>query len=244
LLSLIKNELFKLFHSKKIYVFAIIITALAIIGSIAIKKQIPEPEISIHLIAQFMLMALMQAIMVIFSVILISDMITDEYKCGTLKLPMLHPISRLQYFSSKVISVVIITIIMLLYTMVISYILNLIVLGTGGTVNASEFLEVIKFYILSALPLLAFDMIIFFIAVNLSSGGAVIGLSLGLYFGLQIAGQLINGLDKYLITTYIPLFVDNAPKETLIQGLIAIGLYSTVFYLLSNLLFKRKDILE
>ena len=87
-------------------------------------------------------------------------------------------------------------------------------------------------------------MIIFFIAINLSSGVAFIGLSLGLYFALQIAGQLNQGLGKYLITTYIPLFADKAPKETLVEGLIAIGLYSIIFYLISHLLFKRKDILE
>ncbi len=244
MLSLIKNELFKIFHSKKIYVFGFIITAIAIIGSIAIKKNVSASEINIHLISQFMLMALMQSIMVIFSVVLISDMITDEYKCGTLKLPMLHPVSRLHYFAAKVISVFIITLLMLLYTLVISYILNLVVLGTGGAVKATEFLKVLRYYVLSTLPLLAFDMIIFFIAINLASGGAVIGLSLGLYFGLQIAGQLIQGLDKYLITTYITLFVNTTPKETLIEGLIAIGIYSFVFYLISNFIFKRKDILE
>ncbi|WBW99104.1 ABC transporter permease [Oceanirhabdus sp. W0125-5] len=244
MLSLIKNELFKLFHSKKIYVFAIIITALAILGSITMKKQMPAAEITLHIVPQFMLVAVMEAIMVIFSVVLISDMITDEYKCGTLKLPMLHPISRLQYFASKVISVVIITVLILLFTMVISYILNFIILGTGGALDVSEFLNVLKAYILSTLPLLAFDMIIFFIAINLSSGGAAIGLSLGLYFALEIAGQIIKGSGKYLITTYFTLFIDKAPKDTLIEGLIAIGLYSIVFFLISQIIFKRKDILE
>jgi len=114
LLSLIKNELYKLFHSKKIYVFGIIITALAILGTIAFKKNMPAADLNIHFVAKFMLSVMMESIITIFSVILISDMITDEYKCGTLKLPMLHPISRLQYFASKIISVTIITLLMLL----------------------------------------------------------------------------------------------------------------------------------
>lgn len=243
MLRLIQNELYKLFHSKKIYVFGFIITAIAVIASIALKKNPPE-VISINLIASYMLMANMQGIMVIFGVIVVSDMITDEYRSGTLKLPMIHPQTRIQYFGAKVISVAIITVLTLMFTMVISYLLNLIVLGTGGSIDMGEVLKVIRAYLLSALPLLAFNMVVFFIAINLSSPGAVIGLSLGLYFGLQIAGQILHDITKYLITSYFTLFLDKTTNSDLIEGLIIIGLYFIVFYLGSTILFKRKDILE
>lgn len=245
MLSLIKNELFKLFHSKKIYVFGIIITIFAVIFTIAAKK-FPDSitNININTIAEGMLQTMMGTIFQIFSIIIISDMITDEYRSGTLKLSMIHPVSRAQYFAAKVISLTIITLLMMIFTMVISYLLNIIVLGMGEPVSASAVFEVIKGYILSIIPLLGFDMIIFFIAIILSKGGAVIGLSIGLLFVFDIAGTFIKDIKDYMITNYFGLFTTNGQTTELTKSLIIVAAYIVVFYFLSNLLFKQKDILE
>jgi ABC-2 type transport system permease protein len=54
----------------------------------------------------------------IFISILIADIITDEYRSGTLKLPLIHPVSRRKLLNSKLFTILVTITVLLLFFLV------------------------------------------------------------------------------------------------------------------------------
>jgi ABC-type transport system involved in multi-copper enzyme maturation permease subunit len=222
------------------------ITLFAVLITIIAKKQAkPDTVFEISTVASGMLQMMSTGTFQIFGIIIIVDMFTDEYRNGTLKLSMIHPVYRQEYFGAKVIALIIMTLAMLIFTMIISYLLNIIVLGTGNVEVGTQVLNIIKIYLLSSLPQIGFYMIILLAAIIIPSSGAVVGLGVGLLFLLQIAGQFCESISDYLITSYFLIFIQHNPQgQKLIFTLAVIAAYIVIFYIASSIIFKKKDILE
>jgi len=255
MINILKNELFKLFVQKKIYIFMGLMFIMTLISALVFKFA----EIDIIISAQsFPLEALkmnIDMLLPIFITILIADMITDEYRAGTLKLPLIHPVSRKKLLNAKILTLIIASIILLLFLLIISYILGVIMFewGAGFTFNEITYSNVqgiwmtICSYFISVLPILAYGLIIILISLILTSSGAVVGIAIGILFAFSILIQVSEILRPYLLTYYFSFFamlLKNPLSMEIILGLFVIGVYSTIAYIASVRLFIKKDILS
>ncbi len=189
----------------------------------------------------------------IFSAILISDIITDEYRSGTLKLPLIHPVSRIKLLNAKIITILVILIVLSIFSLVISYVLGLTLLDWGDSfmLNGKVYstlngiLITVGSHLASIIPLLAFNLIIIMISLKLESSGTVVGAAVGLIFGFNILIQLSETIRPYVISyyfNYYPILLKNTlSKETLI-GLLVITGYGIGTYFVCLNLFNKKDI--
>lgn len=104
MLSLVKNELIKLFAGKKIYVFMLaIVLANSLIGVESLVGAIDIP-VNGQNVPILMLPTIVNILLPLFVIVLVAGMITDEYANGTLKLSLIHPVSRTSLLTAKLLA--------------------------------------------------------------------------------------------------------------------------------------------
>ena len=209
----------------------------------------------------------LSTIVVIYIVILLADIITDEYKNGTLKLVILRPVNRTKLMISKIAALLIGVFTLLMFTMVVSYIVGTIAFGWGESfkhavvlinkageietknisfTTAVGILYTIKAYLITILPYMAFGMLVFFFSIIFTSMGATIGASLGVWFVFSLVGQLIKEARPFVINNYFNFhsqFAGTIDKLEVFKSLGVIAVYFALFSVAGIMLFRKKDIL-
>ncbi len=263
MLRLVNNEISRMFAKKKMFIFILILLAFTLTLSIGIKSvqligNLPPEEVP-QMTGQDMPMALLAAgidfLLPVFLIILISDMFTEEYKNGTLKLPLLHPVSRQKVFLSKILALTIFVLILIVFQMITGYLVGTLFFEWGEGLNfinqvfepTKGILLTIQSYGMSMLPILAFGMLVTLLSILINNSGAVVGSSIGIVFIFNIAGQLSDKISPYLINTHFKWFINlfqQGVSKTVIFSLTIILIYALVFLSASLWSFKRKDIVN
>lgn len=189
----------------------------------------------------------------IFVIILVADMITDEYVTGTLKLNLLHPVSRTRFWFAKALSLLLAIGILLGFTLGSSLVIGTIIGGIGDSLKIAGhtfspipgLLATSAAFFSTAIPLWSYALLVMFFAIHLTSTGSVIGVGMGLYFFMAILGQVWGAGRPYLLNTYINIYgyVFTGQWKQVITGVLVILLYGGLGYLLGLYSFKRKDLL-
>ncbi|KUO50839.1 MAG: hypothetical protein APF76_01270 [Desulfitibacter sp. BRH_c19] len=262
--NLIKNEIYKIFKTKKIYVFMLVIFIYNFLPVLEqVTGAIEEADVVINgqNIAFYMLNFMITNIMPIFIIVSISDMITGEYVNGTLILPLTHSVSRIKLLTAKIIALFIPLAILLLFSLVLSYALGTAIFGWGdqfifqevdqplqsAVVYSTQEGIIVTFasYMLSIFPLLAFGMMIMLLALHFNSSGVTVGISIGLLIFLSILGSAVERLMPYLITNGFSLFkilyISRDMGEFIATSIVT-AVYAIAFFLASVYIFNKKDL--
>jgi ABC-2 type transport system permease protein len=228
MLPVIFNEMNKLFRSKKIFVFGLII----IIMSIGLATQFKTAKT----VFESDLQMLISLIIPVFSIYIIGDHISDDYKLGTLKLTMIQPVSRKEIIIGKAIFDLIALFLIMLFTFGLNVIICL-VLSKGITITILA--SILSKYLLTILPLFAFSTLIIFMATLINSGGALVAASFGVFIGMQILNGILREPNYIFITNYFDMFM----KDNInVVGIISSAGYIIIFLIAALLRFENKDI--
>jgi ABC-2 type transport system permease protein len=228
MLAVIFNEMNKLFRSKKIFVFGIIIT----IMSIGLATQFKTTDT----VFRSDLQMLISLIIPVFSVYIIGDHISDDYKLGTLKLTMIQPVSRKEILIGKALFNLIALFIVMFFTFGLNIIICLVLSKSiTAVILAHLFIE----YLLTILPLFAFSTLIIFLATLINSGGALVAASFGVFIGMQILNGILHEPDYVFIVKYFDMFMKDNINVT---GIISSVGYIIVFLVAATFRFEKKDI--
>lgn len=263
--NLIRNELHKLFAQKKMFVFFTILLCMALLitGIVYTTHHNPKLQALADMEQtanftgqQFPLTNLsgMVQMFSIFAIIMIAEMITEEYTTGTLKLSLLHPVTRRRLITAKAASLWIATLILLLFTMVFSYIIGTVFFGWGSHFVLLEktystgagLLMTLGAYLLTSLPVMAISLVVLYAALFLNSSGAVIGLGLGFFFAQSIISQVSSKLAPFMVLTYTDIwgFLYSEQWRKVGYGLLVFLIYGGISYILSLRKFRQKDLLH
>ncbi|WP_070119342.1 ABC transporter permease subunit [Bacillus marinisedimentorum] len=255
LARLIKNELLKIALNKKLYVFMVVMALFTFLP--AFEKLIGQVPFDLtgQNLPMYMLTTHVMILLPLFAIIIITDMITDEYVSGTLKLSLLHPVSRASLLTAKIISLFISLLFLLLYAAFFAYLLGSIIWGFGDSLvfdgveyaTLDGIIKTVGSYIVSAFPLTAFGTFIMLAALLLSSNGGALGVSVGFLIFLNLAGELFPFLRPYLLVDYFRglakyLFFTEEYNQAVI-GIFIIVIYGIATYIISLIYFKKKDLL-
>lgn len=257
-MKLLQNELLKLFKTKKLYVFFLLLAATTAITVYYYNSPGTGMQTVIEAAnAQSLPIVLKYTTAQFFSIfmaIYIADIITDEYKTGSLKLSMLRPISRTKLLNSKVVAIFAFTVILTLFFVLSNYAIGIVSFGWGDSAEYNGItystidgiLLTAKVFAVSILPLMAFGMITMFIAVVSSNMTTTIAVSIG----ISMVGQYLNALPSikvFSVVNQMYFFSDyfvkiSNPGEMTLSIMINLA-YIAIFYLLAVTTFKKKDIL-
>lgn len=206
-------------------------------------------------------------ITIIFIISLLADIVTDEYKNGTIKLSLLRPVSRTKLLISKLVCLLFGLFFLYIFTMVISYVLGSFFWGFGDqfefsgirytplgemvnyTCSFSSFegiLFTICSYLLSLIPYFIFGILVLFISLFFSSMGATICISLGVWLSMTLISQQIIQVRPYMLSSYFTFYLEFASNINIMQVILGFSImffYCIAFFLGGLLVFRKKDIL-
>lgn len=259
-MKLLQNELFKLFKTKKLYIFFGIFMVMRIAAVYFYRTGSTVKTVIETANAQSFPIAMKYDAMqflIIFLAIYVADILTDEYKIGTLKLSLLRPVGRVRLLNSKVAAMAAFNVILTFFSVAATYMVGLAAFGWGDstvyhgvTYSSTEgVLLTIKVYAATILPLTAFGMICIFIAAIAKNMTTVVTAA----FFLFIAGEFLSALKAVssvavgLIVNQLFFFSDyfagnNNSSEMVISFVVNLS-YIAVFYLLTLAVLKKRDVL-
>jgi ABC-2 type transport system permease protein len=254
LINLIKNELVKMAFQRKFLFFLCLIAALIlapVLFTFISRFKIHDGQTY----PLFFLGTMTSLVLPIFISIITADSFTEEYVSGSLSTILIHPVTRFQVLTAKVISLYMATVFVLLYTMFLAYAAGTLFFGWGEafldrgiTYTAAEGAAITAgSYLLASLPLLAFTLVVMLLALVLHSTSAVVGLSIGIVIVFSLAGLIVTELQPYLITSYFnalgeAVMIAKDRLETL-KALAMIAAYGFIPFGLSTLIFKKRNLL-
>ncbi|WP_027633542.1 ABC transporter permease [Clostridium hydrogeniformans] len=249
MIATLNNEFIKVFKgSKRFKAFLIILLMMSMISTIIIKVSKGNLTVD-DVIVSNMIMSL--EILPIYIAILSSDMITDDYRNGTLKMTILQPISRGEIIIGKALFLIIFTTLLMTFNIIFTTFFSGFILG--GMPHSKElFMFLIKGF-LTSIILGAFGMVTIFISLIMNSSGAATGAGIGALFAIRITSVtmatykiLPSAFSGVFITNIFDLFLrerGNIPFEKFIISMIFTGAYYLCFYILAKKTFEMKEII-
>lgn len=206
--------------------------------------------------------ASLSSIISLFTIIIAAGMIASEYRLGTIKLLLIRPISRTKILFSKYVTVLLFSLVMLLFLFISSMLIGSILfginglnptivqMGVNGPKEVSVFVEIFTQYGLNMVNLLMMATFAFMISSLFRNSGMAIGTSIFLMFtGTTVVAMLSNyEWAKYILfaNTNLNQYMGNGipmiEGMTLGFSITIIAIYYVIFLAISWLSFTKRDV--
>lgn len=265
--SAMKNEFLKSKRQKKIYVSIFIMLILVVVrvlsnaleDGIVVNGQTLPFVVIVMDITQYV---------PFFIIILMSDILTEDYRAGTLKLSLMRPITRFEILLAKFLSLSAFVLIINLAIIIGAYIVGTIYAGWGSDFHlparlmdefgyttgndivmstANGILATLGATIIETLAQLGFAAIILFVGICFNSLTSVVGIGIFLYAVFMITMKaLFKYSPIYLISSTYDICI--APlgvmsTSSIVLRFVSIFAYIIIFFAAGTVLFRRKDLL-
>ncbi|NLZ38156.1 MAG: ABC transporter permease subunit [Firmicutes bacterium] len=251
MIGLIKNEWLKLLNNKKFYWFLLlllIIYLFPVLMTLVVRMNTLNGQV--YPLTVFGVIT--SFVMPLFLIVLIAEIVTEDYLSGNLSHTIIQPVTRWQIITAKVLFVFLLLITLMLFCLLLGYGIGCFIFGWGTdfmlrgasyTSLTGVKLTIIS-YLSASLPLLAFGLFVTFIAVIVQSGAAAVGISAGILF-FSIMLELLTEIGPFLINNYfntLPFILGAFVNPmTLISSIVFISCFGLLFYFLTLVIFIRKD---
>lgn len=256
MINIVRNEILKLLARKRIQIFAsilIILTLFNIGGALITNTKIPELNYG-QVFPLTLFTSAASIIIPIFIIILISNLVTDEYSDGSLKLLLLRQSSRIKIISGKIIALTIVVLLLLLLLIVLGYVFGGMFLGWGEglMIKGRTYSDIqglaftVLIYLTSIIAYTSFAMTMLLFSILFGNSGSVVGIGAAILLASFAVSQLIPELSPFLINSYFNtynIFTSGFGPQKIAAGFLIIAAYGAIFYILSCYVFNKKDIL-
>lgn len=255
-MNLVRNELMKINSKRQSWMFFLFLTIIVILLGFVLKYGVGvlDRETNYLKFMQISFMGL-NLLVLMFSIIVGAQTISDEFKEGTIKQLLIRPASRLLVLLSKYTACVVITLAALALLFIASMIVGCVLFGVDEVRNLT-FFALIKMYLYN-LPYFWFIMTVsFFMATVFKSSPlaiitavitSLVGGSVVLIFGryqwskyLIFSNTDLAAYDQNPMVNQgsMPLF----PDMTLMFSLTIIVIYLVALFAIAATVFQKRDV--
>ena len=272
------NEAIKALHKKRTYISFILLFFLVPLIILAIGNGADYLERQIYgqlkdsflvfgsltngYLASYLIIAILAGQMPFLATIVAAEIVSGEYAKGTFRMYLSRPVSRLKILFSKLIVVLLYTIIMMFFFVFYTLGISCIFLGIGdlavfhkGLLFLSDGDILWRFflaYLISCGVMLAISSLCFMISTfSRNSVTPIIITISAVFIGSAISFiplEIFELVNPYLFTGYIDLFLaafhDPVPWGLIKNATVICGLWSSVFIGISFYNFSNKEILS
>ena len=272
------NEAIKALHKKRTYISFILLFFLVPLIILAIGNGADYLERQIYgqlkdsflvfgsltngYLASYLIIAILAGQMPFLATIVAAEIVTGEYAKGTFRMYLSRPVSRLKILFSKLVVVLLYTIIMMFFFVFYTLGISCIFLGIGdlavfhkGLLFLSDGDILWRFflaYLISCGVMLAISSLCFMISTfSRNSVTPIIITISAVFIGSAISFiplEIFELVNPYLFTGYIDLFLaafhDPVPWGLIKNATVICGLWSSVFIGISFYNFSNKEILS
>ena len=272
------NEAIKALHKKRTYISFILLFFLVPLIILAIGNGADYLERQIYgqlkdsflvfgsltngYLASYLIIAILAGQMPFLATIVAAEIVSGEYAKGTFRMYLSRPVSRLKILFSKLVVVLLYTIIMMFFFVFYTLGISCIFLGIGdlavfhkGLLFLSDGVIMWRFflaYLISCGVMLAISSLCFMISTfSRNSVTPIIITISAVFIGSAISFiplEIFELVNPYLFTGYIDLFLaafhDPVPWGLIKNATVICGLWSSVFIGISFYNFSNKEILS
>ena len=272
------NEAIKALHKKRTYISFILLFFLVPLIILAIGNGADYLERQIYgqlkdsflvfgsltngYLASYLIIAILAGQMPFLATIVAAEIVSGEYAKGTFRMYLSRPVSRLKILFSKLVVVLLYTIIMMFFFVFYTLGISCIFLGIGdlavfhkGLLFLSDGDILWRFflaYLISCGVMLAISSLCFMISTfSRNSVTPIIITISAVFIGSSISFiplEIFELVNPYLFTGYIDLFLaafhDPVPWGLIKNATVICGLWSSVFIGISFYNFSNKEILS
>ena len=272
------NEAIKALHKKRTYISFILLFFLVPLIILAIGNGADYLERQIYgqlkdsflvfgsltngYLASYLIIAILAGQMPFLATIVAAEIVSGEYAKGTFRMYLSRPVSRLKILFSKLVVVLLYTIIMIFFFVFYTLGISCIFLGIGdlavfhkGLLFLSDGDILWRFflaYLISCGVMLAISSLCFMISTfSRNSVTPIIITISAVFIGSAISFiplEIFELVNPYLFTGYIDLFLaafhDPVPWGLIKNATVICGLWSSVFIAISFYNFSNKEILS
>ena len=272
------NEAIKALHKKRTYISFILLFFLVPLIILAIGNGADYLERQIYgqlkdsflvfgsltngYLASYLIIAILAGQMPFLATIVAAEIVSGEYAKGTFRMYLSRPVSRLKILFSKLVVVLLYTIIMMFFFVFYTLGISCIFLGIGdlavfhkGLLFLSDGDILWRFflaYLISCGVMLAISSLCFMISTFSRNSVTPIIITISTVFiGSAISFiplEIFELVNPYLFTGYIDLFLaafhDPVPWGLIKNATVICGLWSSVFIAISFYNFSNKEILS
>jgi ABC-2 type transport system permease protein len=272
------NEAIKALHKKRTYISFILLFFLVPLIILAIGNGADYLERQIYgqlkdsflvfgsltngYLASYLIIAILAGQMPFLATIVAAEIVSGEYAKGTFRMYLSRPVSRLKILFSKLVVVLLYTIIMMFFFVFYTLGISCIFLGIGdlavfhkGLLFLSDGDILWRFflaYLISCGVMLAISSLCFMISTfSRNSVTPIIITISAVFIGSAISFiplEIFELVNPYLFTGYIDLFLaafhDPVPWGLIKNATVICGLWSSVFIAISFYNFSNKEILS
>lgn len=239
--AIVLNETLKLLSRKKYQAFLILTCLLSIaiglLGGVAkgliglLATNTPLTVLSIATSFMIPLMIAMAA----------ADLFTAEQENGSIKVAITRPVSRINIFASKVLAIVLYSILALLVCLLTSLVYSI----GFNAIGLSKIAEALLAYAVSIVPM--FPIILFAATVSQLCKGSssTVMVSVFSYIVIIAASTVLPSIQPMLFTSYTgwyKLFIGAAmPMAHILNVLALLVAYTLIFFSVSSWAFEKKE---
>ena len=241
-----KNELYKLYKKKKVYVAAVLCLLTVAVGAVMSYLINNFMGISVTTGASFPVVVLpimMNTLISLFIIFICVDMFGGEFAANTIKFTLTTPASRFKIFTAKFLAAATFIAASLAAILLLSLIASFIL---GG--DMSGLLYAVIAYIVSVLPLTVFALLVILIA-NLTRGTTsafMLSILAFLVFrGVEFAAPTYSAMlftASYDWYTYFAAAGDYINYGKIFRLLLIQGGYFVMLFSLGYMLFEKREI--
>lgn len=195
------------------------------------------------------MMSTVSMLITFYFIIVVSALtFTDEFKDGTIKQLLIRPASRNMILGSKIVNLVVITIVINLFILLVSAAMGFLLFKGEITTTLGDTIEMVLFI----LPELAFySLFAIMVAVVTRSVGLAIAIPIILQSVIANLASLISNKPWYKLLIFpnmdwSPFFTENAslpyPGATFGLSLLIYGIYMMILLLITMWVFNTRDV--
>ncbi len=243
--TIVKNEFYKIFRQKKLYVF--IVLTLLLQGAatyISVREGIGVEAPDFFNI----LLSAVNTFVIIFGILFVSQTVTEDMKAGTIKMSVIQPLNRASVILGKMLFIALT--VLLMYS--IAYVSGLIFASIGmGFVGMTAMLSVFKATMLTVLVINSFLSLVTFLGLvfNIPTLVTTLGIVISVFASGAVTMMVFLKVlppdaQYFFVTEYYTLFFSSLPAVSGFwwRAAVAISAPIAVFVPLNVYLFKKKEI--
>jgi|GEM_PF-4514663 len=247
MVSIFKNELYKLFHSRRIYIFSGIMLVTLIGFAIIINSISPSELITTDMIDEMkginfplqFLSTISDLLLPVFVVLIMTFFVSDEYESGTLKLPILQGFRRESIIIAKTLISIFFSFLMVAFVYLAA---NMVSLGLWGTKSytADGLLSITKIFLLSVIPIIALVTFTMLLSLLVKNSGLVIGILIAILVFSSLIGSMFPEVSKYMFTYHLKAFAQIT--DSYLNGILTCTVSAIIFLMSALFTFNKMEI--
>jgi len=172
------------------------------------------------------------------------DAFTGEFSHNTMKIAITKPVSRFKVYLSKLTAAAFFVLINLLIVMVLSTVAG--VIFNADSMSFLGILRIFMSYIVTLVPIMAFAVIIAFLANVFKSSAIVFFISIILFIVSNVLGLVFSGFSGLFITSALDWYklwiADFLPFGRIVSQLALMAGYTLIFFTAGYYRFDKRDL--